>query len=768
MKRILTIILSFGLLYSVAEGKEKTTSHFLQSKEASRIVYNLDMENVSGYEIHKHPAKTLKALPIGSYLDKQEGIFYWQPAPGFLGRYSFLFTSPTEKKLLTIHIVPAFGNGITRCEKNLEASADKPFGEFATPIDGSTVRSSVPITGWALDDVGVDSVKIYRESGGSLVYIGDAVFIEGARSDVEAAYPNHPSNSAAGWGYMMLTYFLPSGGNGIFTIHAVATDTDGNSVTLGTKTITCDNANAVKPFGALDAPAQGGTASGTAYACQGWVLTPMPNKVPENGSTINVYVDGVSVGQAEYNLYRPDIASLFPGYANSGGSQAYFELDTTTYANGVHTIAMIAVDNAGNTDGIGSRHFIISDGTTPLSATCTASPQSGAAPLTVSFNCTASGGSTNSYSYSWDLGDGSTGTTQAASHTYQSIGTYTATVTVTSGTDTATCSKTITVSQQETADYYVSVTGSDSNNGTGRDTAFRTISHAFDVVRPGEKILVLAGTYNESITLENKGNASGVITLKGESSLVILDGERTRTLGIWCESCTNIVLDTLVIRNYSDIGAGALQSSDIVFRNLTVHNNGFAVQLTGWELEGYGIDVDECSDILIEANDVYENGPNPQVANNLMGTGINTFTCIDCIIRNNLSYENIGGGYLIEDGVNVLFEGNDAYDNDCDASAEEWWDGGLWVDGGHDITVRNNTFTGNLGAGIEISDEDLQNPYGYILENNVITGNYYGVFLWNFGGTDWPAEDVVQRSGNIISGNTVQDVWIVDWILSDD
>lgn len=64
----------------------------------------------------------------------------------------------------------------------------------------------------------------------------------------------------------------------------------------------------------------------------------------------------------------------------------------------------------------------------------------------------------------------------------------------------------------------------------------------------------------------------------------------------------------------------------------------------------------------------------------------------------------------MEDGINVLVEGNEVFNNDLDASADEWWDGGLWVDGGHDITIRNNSFRGNLGPGIEISDEEIQNP----------------------------------------------------------
>ena len=240
-------------------------------------------------------------------------------------------------------------------------SAKAPFGSYATPMDGSKVRSSIAVTGWVLDDIGIESVRIYREGGASLVYIGDAVLVEGARPDVEALYPDYPGNYKAGWGYMMLTNFLPNDGNGVYIIHAIATDREGRKVSLGFKTITCDNANAVKPFGAIDTPSQGGSASDSNFVNWGWALTPLPNSISTNGSTIQVWVDGANIGNPTYNVYRTDIASLFPGYANSNGAAGYFIFDTTPYTNGVHTIQWTVQDNAGNIDGIGSRYFTITN-----------------------------------------------------------------------------------------------------------------------------------------------------------------------------------------------------------------------------------------------------------------------------------------------------------------------------------------------------------------------------------------------------------------------
>jgi len=238
-----------------------------------------------------------------------------------------------------------------------------PFGSFDTPVDGSTVMSSIPVTGWALDDIGIDKVTIWRNAvtgeGSGEIYIGDAVQVEGPRPDVEQAFPTYPMSYKGGWGYMLLTNMLPNGGNGPFTLHAYAKDLAGRQVKLGSKTITCDNAHAVKPFGAIDTPGQGGEATGSNFRNQGWALTPMPNQIPTNGSTISVWINGQNIGNVIYNIYRLDIATLFPGYANSSGAMGCLDFDTRTYESGLHTIQWVATDNAGNTDGIGSRYFYI-------------------------------------------------------------------------------------------------------------------------------------------------------------------------------------------------------------------------------------------------------------------------------------------------------------------------------------------------------------------------------------------------------------------------
>jgi hypothetical protein len=244
-----------------------------------------------------------------------------------------------------------------------------PFGSFDTPANGGTgVVGAIPVTGWALDQTEIDHVDILREpvkgeAPGNQIFVGTAVLVSNARPDVESMFPGYPYSYRAGWGYQMLTNFLPNSngsgppGNGTYKIHARVFNKMGVPVDLGTKTITVDNAHASKPFGTIDTPEQGGNVSGTDYVTFGWALTPQQGVIPKDGSSITVVIDGVEVGHPTYDQFRADVAALFPGYANSGGAVGFFHINPISLANGVHTISWNVFDNLGRGEGLGSRYF---------------------------------------------------------------------------------------------------------------------------------------------------------------------------------------------------------------------------------------------------------------------------------------------------------------------------------------------------------------------------------------------------------------------------
>jgi hypothetical protein len=197
--------------------------------------------------------------------------------------------------------------------------------------------------------------------GSGLVFVGDAAFVRGARPDVQAAFPSLPNSDRAGWGYMLLSNMLPNRGSISVTISAYAVDHAGLRTLLGSRRIIAANGASLAPFGTIDTPGQGQTVSGV-IPNFGWALTPAHTSIPTDGSTIDVYIDNIFVGHPTYGLFRQDIATLFPGLANSNGAVGLFSIDTTQLSNGLHTISWVVRDNAGWSSGIGSRYFRVQNG----------------------------------------------------------------------------------------------------------------------------------------------------------------------------------------------------------------------------------------------------------------------------------------------------------------------------------------------------------------------------------------------------------------------
>jgi hypothetical protein len=69
--------------------------------------------------------------------------------------------------------------------------------------------------------------------------------------------------------------------------------------------------------------------------------------------------------------------------------------------------------------------------------------------------------------------------------------------------------------------YYVDAAGgNDSNSGTSRNDAFRTIQKAADTVSPGDTCLVLAGSYDERVQIVNSGESNLAIQYIAEGRVI--------------------------------------------------------------------------------------------------------------------------------------------------------------------------------------------------------------------------------------------------------
>jgi|GEM_PF-529725 len=145
----------------------------------------------------------------------------------------------------------------------------------------------------------------------------------------------------------------------------------------------------------------------------------------------------VLMGGNTDGLYRNDVWKLQP--AGSSLQNPSHEYD----APGTYTVALQA-SNAGGYDSTRRTDYITVEGPVAPTAAFSANRTSGAAPLTVAFTDTSTGGPT---SWAWDFGDGATSTEQSPAHTYAAAGTYTVGLTVdnAAGSDTRTEAGYITV-----------------------------------------------------------------------------------------------------------------------------------------------------------------------------------------------------------------------------------------------------------------------------------------------------------------------------------
>jgi hypothetical protein len=253
------------------------------------------------------------------------------------------------------------------------------FGLLDTPVNNTLgLSGSIAVTGWALDDVEVTEVQVWRDPHpsdppgaivggaapqGGKVFVGYASLVNGARPDVETLYPNHPFKSRAGWGYLLLTRGLIWDGKGPFKLYAIAKDQEGHLSQLGSTTISIDNAPATKPFGAIDTPGQGATASGM-YPNTGWVLTPNAG-ASIAAAKVQVAIDGVFLPGTFSMSDRTDISGGFSQFTTTGAGRGLF-IDMTKYGDGPHTIGWLVTDSGGQADGVGSRFFTVANGTSAM------------------------------------------------------------------------------------------------------------------------------------------------------------------------------------------------------------------------------------------------------------------------------------------------------------------------------------------------------------------------------------------------------------------
>lgn len=247
---------------------------------------------------------------------------------------------------------------------------------------------------------------------------------------------------------------------------------------------------------------------------------------------------------------------------------------------------------------------------------------------------------------------------------------------------------TISVHSQTT--YYVSNSGSNSNNGLTINSSFETLQHAADIVSAGDSVLVVSGNY-VGFDIRTSGNASQPIVFKAMSNDVIIDTRNPVTTdGINIENANYIEVHGFNVINQPRAGIRVVVSDFVKVINNVCTNN-----------EYWGIFTGFADDILIKGNSCsysqqqhgiyYSNsGDRPTIINN------HSFNNNGCGIHMN------GDLSMGDDGIisNAIVAGNIIHDNGIGGGSA------INMDCVQDSKIYNNLIYNNHATGIAMYQID--------------------------------------------------------------
>jgi len=317
--------------------------------------------------------------------------------------------------------------------------------------------------------------------------------------------------------------------------------------------------------------------------------------------------------------------------------------------------------------------------------------------------------------------------------------------------------------------YYVSTTGSNTNDGLTTTSAWRNIQYAANHVSAGDTVQVLAGIYNEVVTISVSGSATaGYITFQNYASqAAIIDGTGLTPPAqgglINIASQSYVIIRGLEIRNYKTTsrskvpvgvwvtGAGSnLQLlnnhiHDIVTTASGCNANALGVAFYGTQAPASlnnitisGNEIDHLQTGCSESLTVDGNVDTFTITNNLIHDNNNIG--IDAIgfegVSPNSAYDQARNGTITLNTVyNISSNGNPSYPKNC------WCANGVYVDGGANILIERNLIH-NVDIGIEMASEHSgRNTSNVTARNNLVYfGNSAGVSIGGYankvGGSD--------------------------------
>lgn len=290
---------------------------------------------------------------------------------------------------------------------------------------------------------------------------------------------------------------------------------------------------------------------------------------------------------------------------------------------------------------------------------------------------------------------------------------------------------------------------------------FVTINEAIEAAKPGDKILIRRGVYNEALVLdkplelEGENGPDGVIvqvadqhTIRFSTTVGQVRNLTLRQLGGKDWDCIDIALGCLTLE-YCNISSQSWSCVAIhdeanpIVRNNRIHSS-----------KRYGIYVYAQGQGLIEKNDIFGNADSGIVIKESNPT-----------VRNNRIHDNKRGGIYISYYGQGMIEGNDIFAN---ATA------GISIIEISQPTIRNNHIYNGKANGVAVREQGQ----GLIENNDILANANTGVSIGTYGNptvrnnrinkNGYHAINVDSDGGGHFEDNDLRDNQGGAWKINDD
>lgn len=280
--------------------------------------------------------------------------------------------------------------------------------------------------------------------------------------------------------------------------------------------------------------------------------------------------------------------------------------------------------------------------------------------------------------------------------------------------------------------YYVATTGSNSGNGSS-SSPWKTISKAMQAnLKPGDDVVVRAGTYNEFVRISASGDSSGYITVRAEKpGTVKITPPSDKTYGVHIQG-DYVELNGFEIAGAKGAGVTANLTHHVRIINNEVHDNGT-----------HGISVSRSDFVTVQGNVTYGNASKGYYSGisiyhpeNI--TGDTSSKGFRIVVRGNISYDNVTDTGPHSDGNGIIM---DDFRSTKSASLPAYLFPSL---------VENNLVYSNGGKGIQVAWSDY-----VTVRNNTAWHN----------GQDLKATGTWR--GNLSNMNSSNNVWVNNIAVAD-